>query len=147
MREAIPYGVEEAGAGGSDEWALNWTAQESEGSARPRVPEPEWSETAGRGQEGDCCRELNVGRSCSWGKDTSSFQEEHFYRRALKREDVIRSQYGWEETGGAWLIMWAGCSEADPEEDSRAFSRVLVVTVKVIFFNHSILKVESLDYC
>ena len=59
----------------------------------------------------------------------------------------LLSQYGGEETRGAWLIMWAGCSEADPEEDSRAFSRVLVVTVKVIFFNHSILKVESLDYC
>lgn len=70
-----------------------------------------------------------------------------FLQESPQREDVIRSQYGWEETGGAWLIMWAGCSEADPEEDSRALSRVFVVTVKVIFFNHSILKVESLDYC
>lgn len=62
-------------------------------------------------------------------------------------KDVIRSQCGWEETGGTWLIMWAGCSEAGPEEDLRALFRMLVVTMKVIFFNHSILSMESLDYC
>lgn len=43
--------------------------------------------------------------------------------------------------------MWAGCSEADPEEDLRALSRMLLVTMKVIFFNHRILSMESLDYC
>ena len=65
-------------------------------------------------------------------------------------EGVIRSWCGWEETGGAqrvvvgWVVRgWC----RHPEEHVGTLAKVLVVTVKDIFFDHSILSMESLGFC
>ena len=63
---------------------------------------------------------------------------------------MIRSWCGWEETGGAqrvvvgWVVRgWC----RHPGEHVGAWARLSVGTTEGVFFDHSILSMESRGFC